>query len=50
MLVEEAMEIDLGDDPNALKMVQFGKNLWGYELIEWISYIKKKIKVFSYAY
>lgn len=49
MLVEEVMEIDLGDDPSALKMVQFNKSLQANELVEWIPELKKSIKVFIYA-
>jgi len=32
MILEETMEIDLGDDPNVPKIVQFGKNLPTKEL------------------
>ena len=40
----------LGDDPNAPKIVQFGKNLQVDELEEWILETKNRIKIFAYAY
>lgn len=50
MLIEEVVEIDLSDDPSTPKMAQFGKNLTIQELAQWVLELKKKIKVFTYAY
>lgn len=50
MLVEESVEIDLGEDPTIQKMVQFGKGIDIEELEGWTIEIKKRVKVFAYAY
>lgn len=50
MLLEETIEINLGDEQDVQKLVQFGKNLTAEELAQWVFELKKQIKVFDYTY
>lgn len=50
MLIEETIEINLGDEHDVPKMVLFGKNLTVEELVQWVLELKKWILMFTYEY